>query len=227
MWVFCVTRRVRGEMVKRYIDNTTDVGEQTNIISHSAPHSIASTSIYSSSTNYNQKDVMYPSEGQGCIYPIFSLQDFICLPGEIRDFFCVFGSCARAWQVPLCYFRDLKQANAAKLFFRGLGCSCRDLNLRWGLIKIAQKSRKKWRKKWRRERQLYASVGRMSPGGYVDQTRGTRARSAPPRGSRSSARGARPIQRVCGWKREQEARARRLHLLKSNNTYKNHINHII
>ena len=61
----------------------------------------------------------------------------------------------------------------------------------------------------------------------MDQTRGTRARSAPPRGSRSSARGARPIQRVCGWKREQEAHAPRLHLLKSNNTYKNHINHII
>ena len=40
----------------------------------------------------------------------------------------------------MCYFHDLKvkQANFAKLFcFRGLGC--RDLNLRGGLIRIAQK----------------------------------------------------------------------------------------
>ena len=66
-------------MVKRYFDNATDVGEQTNIISHSAPHSIASTSIYSSSTNYNQKDFMYPSEGQGCIYPILSYGERIAV----------------------------------------------------------------------------------------------------------------------------------------------------
>ena len=80
-------RRVRGEMVKRYIDNATDVGEQTNVISHSAPHSIASTSIYSSSTNYNQKDVMYPSEGQGCIYPILSKLDYgdRCSPALLKD----------------------------------------------------------------------------------------------------------------------------------------------
>ena len=57
--------------------------------------------------------------------------------------------------------------------------------------------------------------------------RAARALDLLPREGADLARGARPIQRVCGWKREQEARARRLHLLKSNNTYKNHINHII